>query len=70
MIEKWKSELVGFAVNKWLYYEKYASGVPSALFCKFCMNHILLQSKNCHLRNIRKYLNMKNFTVSILAIPI
>ena len=35
-IEKWKSELVDFAVNEWLYYEKDASGVPTALFCKFC----------------------------------
>ena len=38
-IEKWKSELVDFAVNDWLYYEKDDSGVPTALFCKFCMDH-------------------------------
>ena len=38
-IEKWKSELVDFAVNEWLYYEKDASGVPTALFCKFCTDH-------------------------------
>ena len=38
-IEKWKSDLVDFAVNEWLYYEKDASGVPTALFCKFCMDH-------------------------------
>ena len=38
-IEKWKSELVDFAVNEWLYYEKDASGVPASLFCKFCTDH-------------------------------
>ena len=38
-IEKWKSELADFAVNEWLYYEKDASGVPTALFCKFCTDH-------------------------------
>ena len=38
-IEKWKSELVDFAVNEWLYYEKDASGVPTALFCKICTDH-------------------------------
>ena len=38
-IEKWKSELVDFAVNEWLYYKKDASGVPTALFCKFCTDH-------------------------------
>ena len=38
-IEKWKSELVDFAVNEWLYYEKDARGVPTALFCKFCTDH-------------------------------
>ena len=158
-IEKWKIELVDFAVNEWLYYEKGASGVPTALFCKFCMDHeeeiksidgftnqyikgstnFRKSSVECHAKNakshtvayelhikesgkdskklknfkhsaagssdvlegisameknevartkikfetayllakqelplcnIRKYLNMKNFTVSILAIPI
>ena len=38
-IEKWKSEIVDFAVNEWLYYEKDASGVSTALFCKFCTDH-------------------------------